>query len=102
MNKEYIRFYILTRFKLDVNATNIHRELSDAWQDSCIPYRTVANWVHEFHESLQSFEHAFRPGRPVTETSSENIETVRQLIELDPHISIRYTVAETDLTYYAV
>lgn len=102
MNKEHIRFYILTRFKLGLNATDIHRELCDAWKDSCIPYRTVANWVHEFREGRQSIEDAFRPGRPVTETSSENIETVRQLIELNPHISIRYIVAETDLTYYAV
>ncbi len=67
MEKEQIRFYILTRFKLGINATDIHQELCAAWGESCVSYRSVANWIHEFRQGRDSVEDAPRTGRPVTE-----------------------------------
>ncbi len=48
MEKEHIRFYVFIRFKLGINATDIHRELCDAWGESYVSYRCVAKWIHEF------------------------------------------------------
>jgi hypothetical protein len=100
--KKHIWFYILTRFKLGVNATDIHRELSAAWGESYVSFPCVTKRIHEFHEGRESIEDATRPGRPVTEATPVNIETVRQLIDNDPSISIRYIAAETRLSYYTV
>ncbi len=50
MEKEHIRFYILTRFKLGINATDIHQELCAAWGESYVSYHCVAKWIHEFHQ----------------------------------------------------
>ncbi len=69
MEKEHIRYYIFTRFKLGISEADIHRELCAIWGESCVSYRTVANWIHEFHEDRESIEDARRPDRPVTELS---------------------------------
>ncbi|CAF1484046.1 unnamed protein product [Rotaria magnacalcarata] len=76
MDKINIRYYILTRFKLGCTAKQIHVELCDAWG-----------------------EDDPRVGRPVTGVTDENIETVRMLIEENPHISIRYLAFETGVPY---
>ena len=40
-----------------------------------------------------------RPGRPVTETTSKNIEQLRQLIDDDPYLTIEELQEQTDLSY---
>ena len=102
MEKEHIQYYIETRWKLGINATDIHRELCDAWGDSYVSYPCVTKWIREFQEGRQSIEDAPRTGRPVTQTTTENIEVVRQLIDSDPHVSIRYLIAETGFSYCTV
>lgn len=102
MAKEHIRYYIETRSKLGINATDIHRELCDAWGESYVSYPCVTKWIREFREGRQSIEDAPRSGRPVTQTTAENIELVRQLIDTDPHVSIRYLITETGLSYFIV
>jgi len=42
MDKTNIRFYIFTRFKLGLNAKQIHKELCDALGDTTVSYTTVA------------------------------------------------------------
>src|SRR5271165_3685173 len=70
--------------------------------ESCVSYRSVANWIHEFRQGRDSVEDAPRIGRPVTEATPVNIETVRQLIDSHPRISIRYIIAEIGLTLYTI
>ncbi len=72
MEKDHVRFYILTRFKLGINATDIHRELCAAWGESYVSYSCVAKWIHEFHEGRESIEDALHPGRPITEATPCN------------------------------
>ena len=43
-----------------------------------------------------------RIGRPVTAVTEENIDTVRMLIEENPHISIRYIIWEFVRLYKTV
>ncbi len=88
METEHIRFYVLTRFKLGINATDMHRQLCAAWGESYVSYHSVAKWIREFHEGRESIEDAPHPGRPVTKATPVIIETVRQLIDSDPGNSI--------------
>ncbi|CAF5013131.1 unnamed protein product, partial [Rotaria socialis] len=60
---------------------------------------TVAEWVQRFKQGRISLEDDPRVGRPVTGVTDENIETVRMLIEENPHISIRYLAFETGVPY---
>lgn len=102
MDKTNIRFYILTWFKLGLNATEIHKELSDAWGDGYVSYPTVGEWLRRFKEGRTSLEDDPRIGRPVIEATDGNIAIIRELIDENPHISIRYIVFETGISYGTV
>ena len=99
MDKTHIRSYVLTRFKLGFNTTQIHEALRGAWGDGYVSYTTVAEWVHRFKQCRTSLEDDPWIGRPVTAATDQNIEVIRTLIDENPHISIRYMVFETDLSY---
>lgn len=98
MDKTNIRFYIFTRFKLGLNAKQIHKKLCDAWGDTTVSYTTVAEWVQRFKQGRISLEDDSRIGRPVTGSTDRNIEIIRSLIDENPHISIRYMVFVTGLS----
>ena len=99
MDKTRIRFYIFTRFKLGLNAKEIHEELCDAWGDDCPSYSTVAEWTRRFREGRVSVEDDCRIGRPITSRTDENIDLIRTLIEENPHVSIRYLAFDTGISY---
>ncbi|CAF3706274.1 unnamed protein product [Rotaria sordida] len=48
---------------------------------------TVERWCKRFREGHEELENKVRPGRPVTETTPENIEQVRPIIEDDPSVT---------------
>ena len=99
MHKTNIQFYILIILKPGVNAKQIHQELCDAWDKGCVSYTTVTEWIQRFNQGRTSVEDHPRSGRPVAETTDSNIEVIRALIDENPHISIRYMVFETGLSY---
>ncbi len=47
---------------------------------------------------MQSLKDETRPGRPITKTTPDNIEIVRQLVEEDPYIKYDQIEAETSLS----
>ena len=67
--------------------------------DGYVSYTTVAEWVHRFKRGRTFLDDDPRIGRPVTEATDQNIEVIRTLIDENPHISIRYMVFETGLSY---
>ena len=102
MHKTHRRYYILTRFKLDYTARQIHVELCNAWGEGYVSYGTVAEWVQRFRQGRTSLEYDPRIGRPGTSFPDKNIEAVRKLIEENPHVSVRYLVFELDVSYGTV
>ncbi len=48
MENEHIRFYVLTRFKVGINAIDIRREFCADWGESCVSYLAGANWFHTY------------------------------------------------------
>ncbi|CAF3874117.1 unnamed protein product [Rotaria sp. Silwood1] len=88
MNKENFRYYIKVRAALNIPASVIYDELYPVHGDQTPSYRTVRRWAQWFREGREEIEDEARPGRPITETTSENIEQIRLLIDDDPHITI--------------
>ena len=84
MNKENFRFYIKVRTALDIQPTIIHDELYTVFNDEAPSFRTVARWSQWFREGREEIEDQPRTGRPITETTSENIEQVQDIIDDDP------------------
>ncbi|CAF1664481.1 unnamed protein product [Adineta ricciae] len=80
MDKENFRFYIKERTALDVQPTIIHNELCTVFDDEAPSFRTVARWSKWFREGRQDIEDETRGGRPITETTSENIEQTDEVL----------------------
>ncbi|CAF4927845.1 unnamed protein product [Rotaria sp. Silwood1] len=99
MSKENFRFYIKVRTVLNVQARVIYEELHSVFADETSPLRTVGRWAKWFREGREEVEDEARPGRPVTETTTENIEQIRRLIDDDPYSTIEELQEQTGLSY---
>ncbi len=88
MSKENFRFYIKVRTALNIPPGVIYDEPYSVWGGQAPSYATVKRWAKWFHEGREEVEDEARLGRPVTETTSENIKQVRLLIDDDSHITI--------------
>ena len=79
MTTENFRFYIKMRTALYIQARIIHDELYAVYGDEAPSLRTVERWSMFFREGREEVEDEARPGRPITQTTSDNIEKVRLL-----------------------
>jgi len=102
MSTENFRFYIKMRTALNIQARIIHDELYSVYGDQAPSLRTVERWSKLFRDGREELEDEARPGRPITETTSENIEQIRQLIDDDPYLTIEALQEQTDLSYGTV
>ena len=80
------------------NATNIHKRLSNVYGKSSPSYSTVASWVSEFKRVRKDLNGEPRPGRPVSQSTAENVDKVHQLVLENRKISIECIVQETGLS----
>jgi len=99
MNKENFRFYIKVRTALNIPARIIYDELCSVFGDQAPALRTVEWWFKLFREGREDVEDEERPGRPITETTSGNIEQVRSLINDNPHITIQEMEVQAGLSH---
>ncbi|CAF3359330.1 unnamed protein product, partial [Rotaria sp. Silwood2] len=65
-------------------------------------YRTVARWAQWFREGREEIEDEERSGRPVTETTLDNIEEIRSVVNDDPYVTIAELQKHTGLNYGTV
>lgn len=98
MEKQQYRSYIITRASLEETPTQIHNDLVAVYGSQAPSYSTVLRWSHRSEEKKMDIEDMPRSGRPVSQTTTENIEWVRSLIEADPHSTYEDIEAETLLS----
>ncbi|CAF0968457.1 unnamed protein product [Rotaria sp. Silwood1] len=99
MDKEIFRFYLKVRTALNIQPTIIHDELHTVFGNESLSFRTVARWSKWFREGREEIEDETRPGRPITEATSENIEQVHSIINDEPYITVKELQAQTDLSH---
>ncbi|CAF3870852.1 unnamed protein product, partial [Rotaria sp. Silwood1] len=99
---ENFRFYIKVRTALNIEARTIHDELHTVFGDEAPSYRTVARRAQWFREGSEEIEDEERSGRPVTETTLDNIEEIRSIVNDDPHVIIAELQEHTGLSYGTV
>jgi transposase len=99
MSTENFRFYIKVRTALNIQARIIYDELYSVYGDQAPSLRTVERWSKLFREGREELEDEARSGRSITETTSENIEQIRLLINDDPYLTIEELQEQTDLSY---
>ena len=95
MNNENFRFYIKVHTALNIQPKLIHDERYSVFGDQGPSYNTVARWFREGREDIQDQP---RPGRPVTETTTEHIKEVPCLIDGDPYLTIDEIQVETAMS----
>ena len=98
MEKFIYRPYILVRYKYGLTPTEIFDELRLCYPDNFPSHVTVWRWWTRFDEGNFDLEDMERPGRPITAVTTANIDLVRELIELDCHITYEQIEEETSLT----
>ncbi|CAF3408292.1 unnamed protein product [Rotaria socialis] len=99
MNKEQIRAYIKLRTALNMQPKSIFDELCTALRDQAPSCNTVVRWSKLCREGREEVEDEPRLGRPVTETTSDNIEKVLHLIDSGPYFTIDEIQVETGLSH---
>ncbi len=83
MDKLCLRSYIKTRWLLGLTATQIHEELTTAYGQGVIAYRTVAHWVHRFSSRRDSLEDDPRIAT-ILDISHGSVDTI-----LKQHLGLR-------------
>ncbi|CAF1689988.1 unnamed protein product, partial [Adineta ricciae] len=99
MSTENFRFYIKVRTALNIQARVIFDELYSVYGDQAPSLRTTERWSKLFREGREELEDKPRFGRPTTETTPENIEQIRLLINDDPYLTIEELQEQTGLSY---
>jgi hypothetical protein len=79
-------------------SVDIWNELESAYPGQVRTYKTVSKWANRYKAGRESVEDDERSGRPITGTTSSNIDKVRNLIDGNSHISIAQIEAETFLS----
>lgn len=87
LSRDHIRIMIYYDYKKKLSQQECLESLQKTFGDSCVSRTTVYNWYAEFSRGRDHFEDEPRAGRPRSAVTPENIEAVRQLVNIDPHIT---------------
>ena len=86
LSREQVCTMILHDWKIGLTYKNCHTHLAQAYGRSNPPsYHTVFNCFRDFQRNKFSVQDAPRSGRPSTSVTEQTIDTVRKIIEDDPH-----------------
>lgn len=97
MDKNYIRNYILMRYKLHIPATDILNEFKLSLDGHAPSLRTIQRWISRFKAGNESIEDSSRSGCPITRVIPANIKRVENLIKDNPYITYAEIKAITNL-----
>ena len=86
--KEEQRSVIRFLWSEGVSGAEIHRRLLVQYGNSCLPQRSVYEWIEKFKNGRTSVTQNEGAGRPVTAINEENIERSREIILSDRRITV--------------
>jgi len=98
-SKEGCRFYIFTRWKLGLKATEIRTELLQVFPETTPSLETVSRWLRTFGAGATDLKDAARSGRPRSSLTGDVIARARTIVEEDPTITLRFLSLELGVSY---
>ena len=88
--KEAGRFYAYVEMKNGSSVTDIHTKLSAAFPKCSPTLRTIRNWCNDFQSGQRlSWTDRDRSGRPCSRRSMELVQSVSEISDNDPRLSLR-------------
>ncbi|CAF4443961.1 unnamed protein product [Rotaria sp. Silwood2] len=85
-----------------LTATQIHDELTTAYEHGEVSYYTVTRWIQRFSNERESLEDNPRSCCSITAFTQQNIDAVTDLVNDDLHISIDYIATTSDMSITCV
>lgn len=93
-----VNFFIYVLARNNIKATQIHDYLVNAFNENVKSLRRVQELVKDFNEGNRlTVKRKEGSGRPVTKSTDENIQNVREIIENDPSASVQYIATTLDI-----
>ena len=87
LNRELFRAIIFYNFRSGLTQQQCIDELNSIFEDEAPSSTSIYRWYGEFNRGRSSLQDEFRQGRPKSIVVQEIIDTVRQLILQDPHVT---------------
>lgn len=88
--KEGGRFYAYVEMKNGSSVAEIHKKLSTAFPECSPTLRTIRNWCNDFQSGQRvSWTDRDRSGRPRSRRSIELVQSVSEISDSDPRLSLR-------------
>ena len=99
VSSEMFRFYVFTEMKREKSPKKIHEHLLNVWGRNTPSYDSVCRWIRDFQsKERESFSDMPRSGRPSTVGNDDSVALVKQLVDEDPHISVREISIQTGIS----
>lgn len=102
LTREHFRAIIFHNFRRGLSRQECIDELSSLYGDEAPSYSTVKNWYNEFNRDRRSLRDEFREGRPKSVVVPQNIDSVRELIMQDRHVTYREIEASLDISMTSI
>lgn len=99
VTKENCRFYAYVEYKRNKKPKEIYEALYEVFGDDAPGYSTVKRWIADYEKGKGDLlTEELRSGRPVTAGGDNNADVINDLIDEDPHLSVRDLELETGLS----
>uniref|UniRef100_A0A1B6D8M0 Mos1 transposase HTH domain-containing protein n=1 Tax=Clastoptera arizonana TaxID=38151 RepID=A0A1B6D8M0_9HEMI len=96
------RYSIKFCVKLNKTSTETIGLLKEAYGDQSLSSAQVKRWHKSFKDGREDVEDEQRSGRPSTTQTDEDVNRVREFLNIDRRASLREISEELNLTYYNV
>lgn len=98
LSKENFRSYIYIECKRGQTATAIYQQLLQAGVENPPSRTTVFEWWNRFSQGRVSLDDDQRCGRPISLATDDNVTRVKELLDADPHLSLRMLSMDMDFS----
>lgn len=96
------RYAIKFCVKLNKTFTETQDLLKQAYGDEVLSRARIHAWHKAFKDGREDLEDEQRSGRPSTSKTDEDVDRVREFLNIDRRSSLREISEELNLTYYSV
>ena len=98
MDNELNRYSIKIRTILEIDPKTVHEELVTGLGFSVPSYTIVKRWAKRFRQRREDVNDHSGSSGPLSQSTGENVELVRQVINNDPHSTYDEIIAEASLS----